>query len=499
MKKVYINENFIPMLIMEAMTIDDIWKKYYQDVPEPTYLAAVKVSDPTWNPQQPNKMGKYGKWILGLYRKGNWKPTDYKETKDCLTIFDKYKGRLNIKDITQITSINALYSLVSPYMDNTQAATKSEQQRRIKEGAEKVYEDEYWLVVIPHTKEASILYGKHTRWCTAADESNNMFDYYNKRGKLYINIDKKNNHKYQFHFESNSFMDEEDEEIEKPVFETMGASKGLIDFYKNNVEPLDYLSLNSDYLPDRRYQNYSDGVSAFLVWDERENHCKFINADGKDLSPWFNDGEPFKTPPSREHDPWGIGATTWVSINAYPSFFGTSVYQDPIELSADVYMGDGQIRLGEWKDGDGKVYFDVSYDCDGDEPIWIYNEEEYEDYDSRYDVDELRRNLKRIIKESNEPLTFYKFFNEVKKFISDLLKDPLHARPSDLLKSKGLDNDKLRTKLQDENVVVKKETIKEPRNETNGKVESRYYVSYKVPRKDFKKKLRRMYQKIFEK
>ena len=98
-----------------------------------------------------------------------------------------------------------------------------------------------------------------------------------------------------------------------------------------------------------------------------------------------------------------------------------------------------------------------------------------------------------------EPFTFYKFFNDVKKFISDLLKDPIYARPSKLLMSNGLDNDKLRITLQDEGVVIKKETIKEPRNEVSGKIESRYYVSYKVPKKDFKKKLRRMYQRMFEK
>ena len=43
-----------------------------------------------------------------------------------------------------------------------------------------------------------------------------------------------------------------------------------------------------------------------------------------------------------------------------------------------------------------------------------------------------------------------------------------------------------------------KERIDEPHNEETGEIESRYYLSYKVPKKDFKKKIRRLYQKLFE-
>ena len=103
-----------------------------------------------------------------------------------------------------------------------------------------------------------------------------------------------------------------------------------------------------------------------------------------------------------------------------------------------------------------------------------------------------------ILKESEEELTFLRFFVEVKKFITDLLTDPIHARPSLTLVSNGLDNDTLRRKLQDEMVIVKKENINEPHNEVTGEIESRYYLSYKVPKKDFKKKLRRLYQKTIE-
>jgi hypothetical protein len=103
-----------------------------------------------------------------------------------------------------------------------------------------------------------------------------------------------------------------------------------------------------------------------------------------------------------------------------------------------------------------------------------------------------------VLRESEEELTFWRFFVEVKKFITELLTDPIHARPSVVLVSHGLDNDTLRKKLQDEAVIVKSENIDEPHDEITGKIESRYYLSYKVPKKDFKKKLRRLYQKYVE-
>lgn len=113
---------------------------------------------------------------------------------------------------------------------------------------------------------------------------------------------------------------------------------------------------------------------------------------------------------------------------------------------------------------------------------------------------ELRESLRRTLNEGREEeFTFFQFFHQVKKFIERLLNDPINARPSEELVRRGLTNDVLRKTLQNEGVIVKSENIKEPHDETSGKIESRYYLSYKVPRKDFKRKLRRMYQRMFQK
>lgn len=67
------------------------------------------------------------------------------------------------------------------------------------------------------TKEAACHYGANTKWCTAA-ESGNMFDQYNRSGPLYVIRTKGDNKKYQFHFESNQFMNDQDKPIEMSDF-----------------------------------------------------------------------------------------------------------------------------------------------------------------------------------------------------------------------------------------------------------------------------------------
>ena len=106
--------------------------------------------------------------------------------------------------------------------------------------------------------------------------------------------------------------------------------------------------------------------------------------------------------------------------------------------------------------------------------------------------------VKQLLDESEEKMSFLFFFENVRDFIKDLLTDPIGAVPSKELRIRGLDNGKLRKMLRDANILIKKEDIDELDDEETGKLESRYFLSYKVPKKDFKKKMRRLYQKIFE-
>ena len=218
-------EERMSLLLLEALTPDEIYNKYYSTIDKNIFDSAI-AADPTSYNQQGEivKVGGYVKWILKLYQNGSWKTSDSFETKDLLGKFNKLKTRLPVeqRDINTYSSVRELYDILQPYL-----GTKSRSE--IKQDAETVYEDEQWLIVIPHTEEAACYYGAHTKWCTAAKE-NNMFDYYNNEGPLYINIHKPTNRKYQFHFESYSFMDENDEKI-KP--KKLPWTEGALNYYKS--------------------------------------------------------------------------------------------------------------------------------------------------------------------------------------------------------------------------------------------------------------------------
>lgn len=234
MRKVYLHEQALKLLL-EVMSVDDIYKKYYSDIPSNDFNKIVQ-ADPTWNQDKPEKMGKYTKWLLKLYTLNKLKVEDLYKATEYLTYFSKYQRQIDVKDIGQYDSLPSLFLAVKPFMENPDRPTSHKDEiRRIKEGAEKVYEDDEWLIIIPHTKEASCYYGKGTQWCTAAEKSNNLFYEYNEEGPLYININKTNNTKYQFHFQSKSFMDESDDEINKPIVDAIGLSEGAQNWYIENV------------------------------------------------------------------------------------------------------------------------------------------------------------------------------------------------------------------------------------------------------------------------
>ena len=104
----------------------------------------------------------------------------------------------------------------------------------------------------------------------------------------------------------------------------------------------------------------------------------------------------------------------------------------------------------------------------------------------------------RVLTEDEEKkeLPFQTFYEEVLKFIKGLLNDPIGTKPSEILRDYGLHNGMLRKKLLDYGVITKEEDIREPYDETDGNQESRYYVSYKVPRENFKDKLRKLHSSL---
>lgn len=217
---------------------DDFWKymktTYGNDMPSdaefdnlaikfyaPRLISEIAKFDPT--------RGKYSLWIVKLCSSVSTMP-DYEDmgrVHDALEQFHALKMSgyfARNKDKVQYADINIFktHRELERFLDsvdikdkvsNTQADKQLEAKFIAERDAIVVHDDSSLKIVIPKSLEASQYFGKNTRWCTAA-KTNNMFHSYDERGDLYIILDKKNNRRWQLHFEERQFMDEGDNPIQ---------------------------------------------------------------------------------------------------------------------------------------------------------------------------------------------------------------------------------------------------------------------------------------------
>lgn len=99
--------------------------------------------------------------------------------------------------------------------------------------------------------------------------------------------------------------------------------------------------------------------------------------------------------------------------------------------------------------------------------------------------------LKENIHMINEEVTFHAFMSHVKDYLKKLLTNPIGAQPDAFLKANGLGGEKLLSKLLDKDIIIKKTKIV-----SEGK--DRFEISYKLPRNNFERKMRRLYAELFD-
>ena len=269
-------------------------------------LKSLFMADPTF--KETNRglyVGRYGVWIGNMYINGSIKPGDIPELKTALATYNKNKSQL--PQINDCKSLSELIEWVKNLSDDFKPVRNQSKSRT---DLENVYEDNEWLVYVPHSHAAARRGGESTRWCTAS-ENDYYYNYYSKQGPLYINIRKSDGAKFQFHFESSQFMNADDNHIR---LNEIGLSKGIINFYseidfkfkfrlkfewvENFIEGFAIVQLNGK----RNFINY-EGQLLFQqwfddVWNFSEGYAavklnskwNFINTEGQFLSPqWFDD------------------------------------------------------------------------------------------------------------------------------------------------------------------------------------------------------------------
>ena len=191
----------------EGATVKELAKTQPQQLID-IILQYVEKGDPT-----PNK--EYSQSIAKMYSNGLSKMEDVVSTlADYLVKFDKLKRKKKIQpprnDFNRYRDLESFYDVVDEYPEEEEAKPE------VKQNAKELYRDSNLIVTIPQDVQAACYYGQGTRWCTAG-KNNNMYDYYTKGNRpLYIIIPRQPAHpgeKYQFHFETKQFMDEQDRQI----------------------------------------------------------------------------------------------------------------------------------------------------------------------------------------------------------------------------------------------------------------------------------------------
>lgn len=103
---------------------------------------------------------------------------------------------------------------------------------------------------------------------------------------------------------------------------------------------------------------------------------------------------------------------------------------------------------------------------------------------------------KNILKEAvdylNNEMTFFGFISHLKFFLKQLLINPLYADIDDYLKQHGVERGDLINRLIEKD-IIEKETKIEDKNGID-----KFSVSYKIPKRNFERKIRRLYMTLFE-
>lgn len=93
--------------------------------------------------------------------------------------------------------------------------------------------------------------------------------------------------------------------------------------------------------------------------------------------------------------------------------------------------------------------------------------------------------------------TFYRFLSEVRAFLCKLIKDPIKAEPGKYLKDRNFNKTKLINSLIRRDVLERHEKILDSTN--SEEKEAKYVVKYKVRKKDFERRIYKIYIQYFEK
>lgn len=90
---------------------------------------------------------------------------------------EKFRPKLEKKDLYQYSTLGELRGAIES-TGQSKSQKKKEVKQNIQGEFDTIYKDDQYLVVHPHSKEASCYFGQGTKWCVSATISENYFNQY---------------------------------------------------------------------------------------------------------------------------------------------------------------------------------------------------------------------------------------------------------------------------------------------------------------------------------
>ena len=197
-------------------------------------MQAIEACDPTKNKE-------YTVFLAKMYAQGGWgaKIEDLEsKVKPALEKFHLLKLKKKIpaprNDIMRYGDLADFVGVMDEYED-----PNADNKKKLEKGdAHTALDNDQVRIIIPNDQAAACYYGQGTRWCTASTQGTNYFNHYHNDGQLYILLPKQPKHageKYQLHFPSEQFMDEEDRPVGDIVYLLEHRFGNLVPFFKEEM------------------------------------------------------------------------------------------------------------------------------------------------------------------------------------------------------------------------------------------------------------------------
>lgn len=187
----FLNEGAKPTLTEEELLaegrLEDV-KKKYPELDKRGIIDNLSAKDPSGNNAYLRWMAKHLSDYYSLTSQEPDSRDEYQEKIEKLAKqFHLNKQRLKKRDLYQYKTPEELEDAVEKLGASAREKRKKEKEKAM-EGSEIVYDNDDFFAVRPYTTDASCYYGRATRWCISATQSQNYFDQYSSDGKGFVMV-----------------------------------------------------------------------------------------------------------------------------------------------------------------------------------------------------------------------------------------------------------------------------------------------------------------------